>query len=162
VVMRSLAHRSLAIGGALAATAGALALAVGATGAAGSTALAARTVTLRDTGNLHKTSKKGFNLYESGSANGSISGSISLHLDVVSTNKVTAELTVYPRGSSISGKATGSYHVNGGTASFAGTLSITHGSGGYSGAHGSGISFSGTIQRSDDAVTVHVNGSFSA
>ncbi len=160
--MRSLARRSLAVGGALAAAAGTLALAVGATGAAGSTAHAARTVSLNDTGHLHKTSKKGFNLYESGSTTGSIAGSISLHLDVVSTNRVTAELTVYPKGGSLTGKASGSYRTNGGTASFAGTLSITHGTGSYAGAHGSGISFSGTIQRSNDSVTVHVNGKFSS
>ncbi len=159
--MRSLAHRSLAVGGGLAAAAGALALAVGTTGASGSTALAARTVSLNDSGNLHKTSKHGFNLYESGSAKGSISGSITVHLDVINTNKVTAELTVYPKGSSVSGKASGNYRVNGGTASFSGTLTITHGSGSYSGAHGSGISFSGTIQRSNDSMTVHVNGHFS-
>lgn len=160
--MRSLARRSLAVGGALAAAAAALALAVGATGASGSAAHAARTVSLNDSGNLHKTSKHGFNLYESGNASGSISGSVSLHLDVVNTNKFTAELTVYPKGSSITGKASGSYRVNGGTASFSGSLSVTHGSGRYSGAHGSGISFSGTIQRSNDAVTVHVHGNFSS
>lgn len=160
--MRSLARRTLAVGGALAAAAGALALAVGVAGASGSTAHTARTVTLNDTGYLHKTSKHGFNLYESGSTSGSISGAISLHLDVISTNKVTAELTVYPKGGSISGKATGSYRTNGGTASFSGTLSITHGTGGYSHAHGSGIGFSGTIRRSNDSVTVHVNGKFSA
>ena len=157
--MRSLAHRSLGAG-ALAAAAGSLALAAGVAGAAASkpTAHAARTVTLNDTGRLHKTSKKGFNLYESGSA----SGSISLHLDVVSTNRVTAELTVYPHGGSITGKATGNYRTNGGTASFSGTLTVTHGSGNYSGAHGSGISFSGTVQRSNDSMTVRVNGKFAS
>jgi hypothetical protein len=160
--MRSLARRTLAVGGALAAAAGALALAVGVAGASGSTAHAARTVSLNDTGNLHKTSKHGFNLYESGNASGSISGTISLHLDVINTNKVTAELTVYPKGSSLTGKASGSYRTNGGTASFSGTLTITHGSGSYSGAHGSGISFSGTIQRSNDSMTVHVDGKFSS
>jgi hypothetical protein len=160
--MRSFARRTLAAGGALAAATGALALAGGVAGASGSTAHAARTITLNDTGNTHKTAKHGFNLYESGSAKGSISGSLSMHLDVVSTNKVTAELTVYPKGGSLSGKASGSYRTNGGTASFSGTLSITHGTGSYSGAHGSGIAFSGTIQRSNDSVTVHVNGKFSS
>ncbi len=162
MVIRSLARRTLAVGGALAAAAGALALAVGVAGASGSTAHAARTVSLNDTSSLHKTSKKGFNLYESGNASGSVSGAVSLHLDVINTSRFTAELTVHPRGSSISGKATGSYRTNGGTASFSGTLSIDSGSGSYSGAHGSGISFSGTIQRSNDAVTVHVNGKFSS
>ena len=159
--MRSFARRTLAVGGVCAVAAAPLALAVGVNGASGSTAHAARTVSLNDTGNLHKTSKKGFNLYESGNASGSASGSVTLHLDVVSTNKFTAELTVYPKGSSISGKASGSYRTDGGTASFTGTLSIDHGSGSYSGAHGS-VSFSGTIQRSNDSVTVHVNGKFSS
>jgi hypothetical protein len=159
--MRSFARRTLAVGGVCAVAAAPLALAVGVNGASGSTAHAARTVSLNDTGNLHKTSKKGFNLYESGNASGSVSGSVTLHLDVVSTNKFTAELTVYPKGSSISGKASGSYRTDGGTASFTGTLSIDHGSGSYSGAHGS-VSFSGTIQRSNDSVTVHVNGKFSS
>jgi hypothetical protein len=160
--MRSLAHRTLVVGGALAVAAAPLAFAVGVAGASGSPAHAARTVSLKDTGNLHKTSKHGFNLYESGSASGSIPGSITVHLDVVSTNKVTAELSVNPKGGSISGKASGSYRTDGGTASFNGTLSITHGSGSYSGAHGSGISFSGTIQRSNDSMTVHVDGNFSS
>lgn len=161
MVMRSLAHRSLAVGGVLAAAAGALTLAAGTAGASGSTASAARTITLKDTGHLHKTSSKGFNLYESGSATGTVAGTISLHLDVVSTNRVTAELSVSPRGSSLSGTASGSYRNNGATASFSGTLSITHGTGSYAHAHGSGISFSGTIQRSDDDVTVQVSGHLS-
>jgi hypothetical protein len=159
--MRSFARRTLAVGGACAVAAAPLALAVGVAGASGSTAHAARTVSLNDTGNLHKTSKHGFNLYESGSASGSVSGSVTLHLDVVSTNKFTAELTVNPKGSSISGKASGAYRTDGGTASFTGTLSINHGSGSYSGAHGT-VSFSGTIQRSNDSVTVHVSGKFSS
>jgi hypothetical protein len=162
VVIRSLARRTLAVGGALAAAAGALALAVGVAGASGSTAHAARTVSLNDTGNLHKTGKQGFNLYESGNASGSVSGSVSMHLKLSGTTKFTAELTVHTKGSSVSGKASGSYRVNGGTGTYSGTLSITGGSGSYSGAHGSGISFSGTIQRSNDAVTVHVNGKFSS
>src|SRR3984885_6451255 len=137
--MRSFARRSLATGGGLATAAGALALAVGVAGASGSTAHAARTVSLNDSGNLHKTSKHGFNLYESGSASGSISGSITVHLDVVNTNKVTAELTVSPKGGSITGKASGAYRTNGGTASFSGTMTITHGSSRDSGGHGSGI-----------------------
>jgi hypothetical protein len=37
-------------------------------------------------------------------------------------------------------------------------MSISRGTGTYAQAHGSGLSFSGTIQRSNDAVTVHVSG----
>jgi hypothetical protein len=161
--MRSFVHRSLAAGSALAVAAGVLAanLAVGAAGASRSTAAAARTITLDDTGNLRETSHKGFNLNESGQASGTIAGTIYLHLHIISTNRVSAELNVYPRGSSMTGTASGSYRNNGATASFSGSLSINDGTGSYSHAHGSGISFSGTIQRSSGAVTVRVNGHLS-
>jgi hypothetical protein len=159
VVLRNRIHRSLAVAGTLAA-AGTLALA-GAAGASGSSAAAARTITLNDTGHLSETSHKGFNLNYSGRASGTIAGTIYLHLHVINTNRFTAELSVYPHGSSMSGTASGSYRNNGPTASFSGTLSITRGTGSYSGAHGSGISFSGDIQRSSGAVTVRVNGHLS-
>jgi hypothetical protein len=159
---KSRIRRSLAAGTLLATGACALALTMGAAGASGATAGAARTISLNDTAHLHRTSSHGFNLYESGSASGSLGGSISLHLDVVSTNRVTAQITVHPSGGSISGTASGSYRNNGSTASFSGTLNISSGTGSYSHAHGSGLSFSGTIQRSNDAVTVHVSGHFSS
>jgi hypothetical protein len=161
MVTKGRSNRSLA-GASLVAAASALALIAGAGGAAGATAVAARTVTLNDTGHLHKLSgSHGFYLSESGQATGSIGGSLYLHLHIVSTNRVTAEVSIYPHGSSMTGTASGSYHVNGGTASFSGTMSITRGTGGYSHARGSGLSFSGTIQRSNDAVTVHVSGRLS-
>ena len=56
---------------------------------------------------------------------------------------------------------TASYHKGETSASFAGSLSIDHGSGSYAHAEGSGLSFSGTIARSNDAITVHVSGKLS-
>lgn len=125
-------------------------------------ALASRTFSLNDNGHLHLTSSHGFTLNEQGSASGTISGRIYLHLHVVSTNHVTAEVNIYPQGGSLTGYATASYHPSGAVATFAGTMSIVRGTGRYSHAHGSGLSFTGTIQRSSDAVTVHVNGRMSA
>ncbi len=158
MVLRNRIHRSLAVAGTLVAAVGTLAL-TGAAGASGSTATAARTITLNDTGHLRETSHKGFNLNYSGQATGTVAGTIYLHLHVISTNRVSAELSVYPHGSSVTGTASGSYHNNGATASFSGTMSVSRGTGSYSGAHGSGISFNGTIQRSNGSVTVHVDGS---
>jgi hypothetical protein len=151
----------LAAGTLLASGACALAFSLGAAGASGSTAAASRTISLNDTAHLHKTSSRGLNLYESGQASGSLGGTLSLHLDVVSTNRVTAALTVSPRGGTMTGSASGSFRNNGPTASFSGTLNITGGTGSYAHAHGSGLSFSGTVQRSNDAVTVHVSGHIS-
>jgi hypothetical protein len=118
----------------------------------------ASTVSLSDTARLHLTSHRSFTLNEQGSASGTIPGAIYIHLNVVSTNRVTAEINLYPGGSSITGDATASYRPSGGVATFAGTMAVERGSGRYSGARGSGLTFAGTVQRSNDAVTVHVSG----
>jgi hypothetical protein len=149
----------------IARTVPALALAAALVGAGTSVAAparAARTISLSDTGRLHLTSHHGFTLNEQGTASGTISGTIYIHLHVVSTNRVTAEVNIYPHGGSITGYASASYHPSGGIATFNGTISIARGTGRYSHAHGSGLSFTGTIQRSTDAVTVRVNGRMSA
>jgi hypothetical protein len=122
---------------------------------------AASTIALNDTGRLRLTSHHGFTLNEEGSASGTISGKIYIHLKVVSTNRVTAEVNLYPNGGSVTGYATAGYHPSGALATFSGTMAVQRGSGRYGHAHGSGLSFTGTIQRSSDAVTVHVNGRFS-
>jgi hypothetical protein len=175
VVMRSHTHRgrarrgrgfaaraSLTAGGLLAA-ASALVLAAGAGGAAGSTARAGRTISLNDSAQLHKLgTSHGFYFNETGQATGTIGGTLYLHLHIASSNRVTAEVNIYPRGSSISGSASASYfNVNGAEAGFSGKMSITRGTGSYAHASGSGLNFSGTIQRKNDAVTVHVSGRMS-
>ena len=129
--------------------------------ARGATARLAGTISLNDTGHLRLTSHHGFTLNEQGSASGTISGTIYIHLDVVSTNRVTADVSIYPSGGSITAAATASYHPSGGVATFSGTMTVERGTGRYNGAHGSGLSFSGTVQRSNDAVTVHLSGRMS-
>jgi hypothetical protein len=123
--------------------------------------LAAGPLTLTDSAHLHRTSHHGFTLNEEGSASGTISGRIYIHLTIVSTNRVTAEVSIYPSGSSITGYATADYRPAGAVASFNGTMTIERGTGRYNGAHGSGLSFTGTVQRSNDAVAVHVSGGMS-
>jgi hypothetical protein len=125
------------------------------------TAVAARTVTLNETGHLRLTSSKGLTLNEKGTASGTIRGSIYIHLNVSSSNRVTAEVSIYPKGGSLSGRGSASYHVSGANALFNGTLAISRGSGSYAHAHATGLRFTGTIQRKTDAVTVHVSGPLS-
>jgi hypothetical protein len=130
---------------------------------AGSRARASRTFSLSDIGHLHLTSPPhGFTLNEKGSATGTISGTIYIHLHIVSVNHVTAEVNIYPSGGSLTGYANASYHPAGGVARFNGTMYIARGTGRYSHAHGSGMAFTGTVRRENDAVTVHVNGRMSA
>jgi hypothetical protein len=125
---------------------------------AGASARAAGTISLNESGDLHLTSKHGFTLNEQGPASGSVSGTIYVHLQIVSSSHVTAEVSISPRGGSISGNATASYHRGSTMASFSGSLSISRGTGSYRNAHGSGLSFSGTIQKSNDAIAVRVSG----
>jgi hypothetical protein len=125
------------------------------------TTAAANTLSLSDSGHLHLTSHHGFTLNEQGSASGTISGTIYIHLNVVSTNRVTAEISIYPSGGSITGSASASYRPSGATATFAGTMTVQRGTGRYAGARGTGLTFTGTVQRTNDAVTVHVSGRMS-
>jgi len=118
----------------------------------------ARVISLNERGSLRLTSKHGFTLNERGAASGTIPGTIYVHLRIVSTKRVTAEVNIYPKGGSVSGQGTASYRREGATGSFSGSLSIERGSGSYNHARGSGLSFSGTIARSNSAIAVHVSG----
>ena len=158
--IRRIAHCRV---GALAALlgAGACALALGAGGASGATAHAARTISLNESGHLRQTSHHGVHLNYQGNASGTIGGSIYIHLNVTSQNRVSAEVNIYPSNGSLTGVSTASYRVNGGQATFSGTLSISRGTGTYAHAHASHLSFSGTTQRSSGATTVHLTGPLS-
>ena len=118
-------------------------------------------MSLHESGNLRLTGKHGFTLDEQGSATGTFNGTIHVRLTIVSSSRVKAEVSISRRGGSISGEATASYRKSGGSASFAGSLSVSGGTGSYSHAHGSGLSFGGTIQSSNDAIAVHLSGPIS-
>ncbi len=63
---------------------------------------------------------------------------------------------------SISASASATYRVvTSSSASFSGTLNITGGSGRYSKAKGSKLSFSGAVHRPSNAVSVRVSGTIS-
>ncbi len=133
-------------------------LAASASPARAAVASGARVISLNENGNLQLTSKNGFTLNERGLASGTVRGTIYVHLSIVSSSHVTAELNIYPHGGSLTAQGSASYHKESALARFSGTMSIERGSGSYAQAHGSNLSFSGTIQRSNDAVTVHVAG----
>jgi hypothetical protein len=156
-VRAQLSTAALAVG-ALAAVA---AVGTGAAGAAPS-AHSASTLDLKDNASLNLSNKKGFELKESGKASGSLPGTIFIQLKVASERSVTASIQVYPSGGSLKATASGSYRVqSSSTASFSGKLNITGGSGRYSKAKGSGLSFTGTVHRPGDSVSVRVSGNMS-
>jgi hypothetical protein len=151
---------ALSIGG----LAGSGALAMGTAGAtadAAHKAHAARTLSLNETGRLRLTSSHGLTLNEKGSASGTIRGSIYIHLKISSTNRVTAQVNIYPNNGSLTGSGSAAYRVAGSYATFSGSLAVTRGTGSYARAHASNLSFTGTIQRRTDAVTVRLSGPLS-
>jgi hypothetical protein len=122
----------------------------------------AKTTSLNETGHLRLTSKHNFTLNERGSATGTVTGAIYVHLTAVSSTRVSVQVNIYPHGGSISGSGTGSYRRSGSTAQFSGAMSFAHGTGKYARVHGSGLSFSGTIEEANrDAINVHVSGGVS-
>jgi hypothetical protein len=130
----------------------------GTAAALAATARSTRSVVLNETGHLHLTGHRGLTLNEQGLVAGTIKGTIYIHLTITATNSVRAEVNIYPSGGSITGQASASYRVAGATASFSGTMNVTRGSGRYAHAHASGLGFSGTIARLNDAVTVRLSG----
>jgi hypothetical protein len=127
------------------------------------TAHVARTVSLNENGRLHLISKHGFTLNEQGPASGTITGTIYVHLTLVSTTRAKAEVDIHLRGGSITAYATAGYRRSSTTNSFSGSMTIARGTGSYSRVHGSGLSFSGTIQESrSDTITVHMGGTVSS
>jgi hypothetical protein len=134
----------------------------GAAGAAGPQAKASRSFYLSDSASLRKDNQKGVELKESGKAKGDLPGKIYIQLRLASSRSVTAKIQVYPSGGSISATASARYRVvTSSSASFSGTLNITGGSGRFAKAKGSHLSFTGTVHRPSDAVSVHVSGKMS-
>jgi hypothetical protein len=113
---------------------------------------------LNESGDLHLISKHGFTLHERGVATGTVHGTIYVNLKIVSSSRVTAEVNIYPTKGSIISYGTATYKRERTSAVFSGSLAVERGSGNYSHAHGTGLRFSGTIQRTSEAITVHVSG----
>jgi hypothetical protein len=134
----------------------------GAAGAAAPRARASRSFTLSDSANLRLNNHKGVELKESGQARGNLSGSIYIQLRLASRHSVTAKIQVYPSGGAIDAAAVATYRVvTSSNASFSGTLNITGGKGRFAKAKGTRLSFSGSVHRPSDSVSVHVSGRMS-
>jgi hypothetical protein len=99
-------------------------------------------------------------LNEQGTATGTINGTIYIHLKI-SEHHVSAEVSIYPHGGSLTATGSASSHVNGGLAPFAGAITVARGTGTYAHAHSGALRFTGSIQRSNDAVTVQPSGRLS-
>jgi hypothetical protein len=119
-------------------------------------AQSARTLVANDEGRLRKTKESGADLIEEGPATGTLPGWVRVKFNIGATIK--ASFILYPRGGgSISGNGSGALHSTKRYASFGGHMSVTHGTGRYSHAHGSG-GFYGVVDRDTLALTVQTRG----
>jgi len=117
----------------------------------------ARTLNIADTAHLHFVRETaGSVLIDEGKATGGLPGVVKVGFEVGAT--VKASFTLSSRHGALIGSGFAKPHSSGGEySSFAGTLTITHGTGRYAHAHGRG-GFYGTINRGNDAITVQTTG----
>lgn len=121
-------------------------------------AVAAKVLFLNVTTNLHLVSRSGHTLIHQGSTSGNLSGAIYTHSVALSTSRGEGTFTFYPKGGSISGRASTRGHVVGATLYFTGTATITGGTGKWAHASGSGLQYSGVMNRQNFHVTEHFSG----
>jgi hypothetical protein len=118
--------------------------------------MSSRELNVRDEGHLHMVSESGSRIAEEGPVTGTLPGSVRVRFIIGPT--VTASFTIYPHGGgSISGNGSGTLHSSGLYSSFGGSMSVTHGTGRYTHARGSG-GFYGVINRRTLALTVQTIG----
>ncbi len=121
-------------------------------------ATAARTISLTETGYLHAASHGGSTIEEQGTASGTYDCSITVHLVIVSAERITASFTVRPKGGTVTGSGSGNFSAEGASGYIGGTLSITRGTGIFAHASGGDIGFSGKFNRQNFSATIHVHG----
>jgi hypothetical protein len=119
-------------------------------------ARAAHVLKASDTAHLHYTSASGSILNEEGKATGTLPGNMRVRLDV--GTMFTGTFKIYASGGSIEGHGSAKPHGSGIYESFAGTLTVTHGTGRYAHAHGKGGLY-GTFNRNSYALVVKTTGS---
>jgi hypothetical protein len=118
----------------------------------------ARALNTTDTARLHYLPSHGSSLLEEGPATGALPGTVKLHMTVGATVKGT--FTINTHNGSIVGEASGTLHGTGPYTSFAGSMTVNHGTGRYAHAHGHG-GFYGVLNRNTYAMTVQTTGSLS-
>ena len=116
-------------------------------------ALAARTISINDNGYLKRTHASGAIIDEAGEISGTLRGAAKVRLDV-GPETITASFKIEVHGGgSIVGTGRAKIGSDNRYTSFAGTLSVTGGTGRYAHAHGEGKLY-GTIERVSDELTV--------
>jgi hypothetical protein len=117
---------------------------------------AAHVLNATDTAHLRYVSSSGSLLFDEGKASGTLPGSMRVHLNLGTT--FTGRFTIYASGGSIEGHGSAAPHGSGTYESFAGTLTVTGGTGRYAHARGHGGLY-GTFDRENYALVIKTTGS---
>jgi hypothetical protein len=136
----------------------ALATALCAAAALPVTPAVARVLKATDTAHLHYVSASGSALFEEGTASGTLPGKMHVNLEVGAT--FTGSFTFYLKGGSIKGHGSATPHGSGTYESFAGSLTVTGGTGRYAHAHGRAGLY-GTFNRDNYALVIQTTGNLS-
>jgi hypothetical protein len=115
----------------------------------------AHTLNVTDVAHLHLLRGAGELIEEEGPATGALPGKVKARIDV--STSVTGTFVFYARGGSITGHGSARLHSTGTYASFGGSLVVSHGTGRYTQAHGSGGLY-GTVNRRTDALVIQTTG----
>lgn len=129
-----------------------------ATSASRSAAHITRALNATDTAHLRYIKHTGALLFEEGTAHGTLPGNMRAYCNV--GGNFTASFTIYLSGGTIKGHGTATPHGQGIYESFAGTLTVTGGSGRYTHARGHAGLY-GTFNRRTYAMVVQTTGSLS-
>lgn len=113
---------------------------------------------MTDTGHLHRVRAGGEYITEEGQATGTIPGTVRAYLEVGPT--VIAKFTIYTNAGDISGEGSGKPKGRSEEPSFAGSMTVSHGTGRYRHIHGHG-GFFGTLNRASYKMVVQTTGTLS-
>lgn len=122
---------------------------------------AARALNITDTAHLHHGKESGAMLVDEGTATGQLPGRVRVEFNVGAT--VRANFTIYTSRGALMGHGSGTLHEsrNSGHStvwvSFAGTMTVSHGTGIYTHAHGHG-GFYGVFDRHNYEATIETTG----
>lgn len=114
-----------------------------------------RSLKARDVAKLHYISASGSVLYETGAASGTLPGSMRVHMRLAAT--FSGSFVIRVRGGSIFGHGRARAHGSGTYESFAGTLTVSGGTGRFKDAHGRAGLY-GVFDRRNYSLTVQTMG----
>jgi hypothetical protein len=125
-----------------------------------SKAKAAKSLIVKETAQLHQIWRHGTQHQEEGKGVGTFPYLLSVNFSAGFT-QAKVVFAIHGKGGTIYGHGTPSYHVEGSTAYFKGSLSITQGTGTYAHASGTGLQLQGTLNRHNYTLSIAVYGKMS-